>query len=82
MSQKLEFEHFENQAYVYFIRPKPHKNFQDMGVFLSVAKSEEEAWSHVLKLKSIKKSDYYIDDIFLSHTGQALGLMWGNDPTI
>jgi hypothetical protein len=80
--EKLEFKNSENQAYVYFIRPKPHKNYDNMPVFLSVAYSEDDAWSYVLKTKSIKKSDYYIDDIFLSHTGQALGLMWGNDPSI
>jgi len=80
--EKLKFDHFENQQYVYFIRPKPRKNFDNMPVFLSVACDEDDAWSRVLKAKSINKSDYYIDDIFLSHTGQALGLMWGNEPSI
>jgi len=79
MSEKLKFDHFENQQYVYFIRPKPLKNFDNMPVFLSVAHNEEDAWYHVLKTNLINKSDYYIDDILLSYTGQALGLMWGGE---
>ena len=80
MSEKLNFKQVD--TYVYFIRPKPTKNFVGSGVFLSVAQSEEQAWSFVLDVIGKEyKSDYYIDDIFLSHTGQSLGLMWGDEKT-
>ena len=67
---------------VYFMRPKPRKNFDNMGVFLSCAFSEEQAWVFVLQVNPNAKDDYYIDDIFVSKTGQSLGLMWGNEKTI
>jgi len=70
------------QLFVYFIRPKPRKNFDNMCVFLSCAFSEEQAWEFVLKEIPNAKQDYYIDDFFVSQTGQALGLMWGNEKTI
>ena len=79
MSEKLEFEN--NGLYVYFIRPKPSKNFDNMPIYLSVASNEEEAWEHVFgkdskeqRIQTIK--EYYIDDIFLSNVGQAHGLLW------
>jgi len=67
---------------VYFIRPKPRKNFDNIPVFLSVAFSEEQAWGYVLEKDKDAKDNYYVDDIFISQTGQSLGLMWGNERSI
>ena len=44
---KLEF--VNHGAYVYFIRPKPSKDIQGMGVCLAVASSEEQAWVYAMQ---------------------------------
>ena len=71
---KLEF--VNHGAYVYFIRPKPSKDIQGMGVCLAVASSEEQAWVYAMKDSGINKKDYYIDDIFLSYSEQGYGVLW------
>lgn len=77
--EKLKFEN--NGLYVFFIRPKPTKNFDNMPVYLSVASNEEEAWEHVFGKDSEEqrvqtRKEYYIEDVFLSHTGYAHGLIY------
>lgn len=65
------------QAFVYFIRPKPRFNFEDMTVYLSCAHNEEDAWSHAInEIGEEYKHEYYIDAKFICPDGCALGLMW------
>ena len=80
MKPTTNLEFIDNKCYVYFIRPTPRTDPEEMNVFLSVAYSEEEAWGYVLKAYpniGIEKN-YYVDDVFLSYAGQPLGLMWGD----
>ena len=40
------------------------------------------AVGYVLEKDKDAKDNYYVDDIFISQTGQSLGLMWGNERSI
>jgi hypothetical protein len=70
------------QLYVFFIRPKPRFNYEDMPVFLVSAFNEESAWEYIFKDTPITKEEYYVDDILISPSCHPLGLIWPSRPTI
>jgi hypothetical protein len=66
----------KHPSYVYFIRPKPSKLDETMPVYLVCARDSNTAWSYILKEDKDAKKDYYIDDIFVSLSGQYYGIIW------
>ena len=68
---------------IYFVRPKPEFNFEDMPIFLIATDKPESVWNWIYSdTRSHKEDEYFIQEEFLPTKPTAEGIIWGNSKIV